>query len=81
MVKGQKSSQAELIGYTAILNKFLIWDITNIRVCLECLQEEGFPGGLIIVKNFIAAHRFLIPTRWQLVAPQGNRDRRFTTES
>ena len=69
-----------LTGYTNILDKLLIQGITNAQVCLERLQEPGYPGGLTTVKDYIAAHRFLVPAKRQLVAPQGSRGQRFTTE-
>lgn len=40
----------------------------------------GFSGGLTTVKDYIASHKHLIPAKRQLVAPQGSRGRRFTTE-
>ena len=77
---GRKAPQTMLTGYTVILDKLLIQGVTNAQVCLERLQEAGYPGGLTTVKDYIAAHRFLVPAKRQLVAPQGNRGRRFTTE-
>lgn len=77
---GRKASQTVLTGYTVILDKLLIQGITNAQVCLERLQEAGFPGGLSTVKDYIASHRFLVPAKRQMVAPQGSRGRRFTTE-
>ena len=40
----------------------------------------GFTGSQSTVKRYIAAHKYLIPAKRQLVAPQGNRGRRYTTE-
>lgn len=77
---GRKASQTVLTGYTAILDKLLIQGITNAQVCLERLQAAGYPGGLSTVKDYIAAHRFLVPAKRQMVAPQGSRGHRFTTE-
>lgn len=67
-------------GYTAILDDLLGKGITNSSVCLERLQSVGFSGGLTTVKDYIASHKHLIPAKRQLVAPQGSRGRRFTTE-
>lgn len=77
---GRKASQTVLTGYTVILDKLLVQGITNAQVCLERLQEAGFPGSLSTVKDYIATHRFLVPAKRQMVAPQGSRGRRFTTE-
>ena len=66
--------------HTAILDDLLGKGITNSSVCLERLQSVGFSGGLTTVKDYIASHKHLIPAKRQLVAPQGSRGRRFTTE-
>ena len=79
-LEGRKAPQTILTGYTAILDDLLRKGITNSSVCLERLQSVGFPGGLTTVKDYIASHKHLIPAKRQLVAPQGSRGRRFTTE-
>ena len=79
-LQGRKASQTVLTGYTAILDKLLIQGVTNAQVCLERMQAAGYPGGLTTVKDYIAAHRFLVPAKRQMAAPQGSRGRRFTTE-
>ena len=79
-LQGRKAQQTVLTGYTVILDNLLIRGVTNAQVCLDRLQEVGFPGGLTTVKDYISFHRFLVPAKRQLVAPQGGRGRRFTTE-
>ena len=79
-LQGRKSRQTILTGYTAILDDMLRRGITNSVVCLERLQAVGFPGGRTTVKDYIASHKYLVPAKRQLVAPQGNCGRRFTTE-
>lgn len=79
-LKGRKAPKTLLTGYTATLDKLLKSGVTNSAVCLKRLQENGFPGGLTIVKDYIAAHQELVPAKRCLVAPQGNRGRRYTTE-
>ena len=79
-LQGRKSQQTILTGYTAILDDMLRRGVTNSVVCLERLQAVGFPGGRTTVKDYIASHKYLVPAKRQLVAPQGNRGRRFTTE-
>ena len=69
-LEGRKAPRTILTGYTAILDDLLRKGITNSSVCLERLRAVGFSGGLT---DYIAAKR-------QLVAPQGSRGRRFTTE-
>ena len=79
-LEGRKARQTILTGYTAILDALLRKGITNSSVCLERLQAVGYPGGLTTVKDYIASHKHLVPAKRQLVAPQGNRGRRFTTD-
>ena len=53
---------------------------TNSSVCFSRLQQEGFTGSLATVKRYIDANRHLIPAKRQLVAPQGSRGQRYTTD-
>lgn len=68
-----------LKGYTGILDSLLSQGITNSVVCLERLRQEGFTGGRTTVKDYIAAHKYLVPVRRTQTAPQGNRGRRYMT--
>lgn len=77
---GQKQQSTVLSGYSAYLDKLLCQGITNSVVCLERLQAIGFEGSLSTVKRYIQAHKHLVPAKRQMVAPQGSRGRRFTTE-
>lgn len=77
---GQKQKRTVLGGYSAYLDSLLSQGITNSVVCLNRLQAIGFEGSLSTVKRYIRAHKHLVPAKRQLVAPQGNRGRRFTTE-
>lgn len=79
-LEGRKAPHSILTGYTAILDDLLGKGITNSSVCLERLQSVGFSGGLTTVKDYIASHKHLTPAKRQLVAPQGSRGRRLTTE-
>ena len=79
-LEGRKAPHSILTGYTAILDDLLGKEVTNSSVFLERLQSVGFSGGLTTVKDYIASHKHLIPAKRQLVAPQGSRGRRFTTE-
>ena len=77
---GQKQMSTVLSGYSSYLDSLLSQGITNSVVCLNRLQAIGFEGSLSTVKRYIRAHKHLVPAKRQLVAPQGNRGRRFTTE-
>lgn len=68
-----------LKGYTGILDSLLSQGITNSVVCLERLRQEDFTGGRTTVKDYIAAHKYLVPVRRTQTAPQGNRGRRYMT--
>ena len=71
--KGRTAQKTVLTGYTESLDAMLRSGITNSSVCLERLREAGYSGGVSAIKDYIAAHRDLIPARRQLVVPQGNR--------
>lgn len=78
--KGRKSEHTILTGYSGMLDTMLSSGIANSSVCFERLQEAGYCGGLTAVKTYISQHRNLIPAPRHLVAPQGNRGRRYTTK-
>ena len=77
--KGRKAEKTVLTGFTDTLDAMLRNSVTNSAVCLERLQAEGYAGGVSSIKDYIAAHRDLVPAKRQAVAPQGNRGRRYTT--
>ena len=78
--KGKTSQTKVLSGYEAVLNNFLKTNLTNSQVCYERLQEVGYEGGLTTVKMYIQKHKHLIPAKRQIISPQGNRGRRYSTE-
>lgn len=77
--KGRMPEHTVLTGYSGILDSMLSNGISNSSVCYERLQETGYTGGLTAVKVYISQHKDLIPAKRHLVAPQGNRGRRYTT--
>ena len=76
---GTAKADTVMSGYSAFLDNLLVQGVTNSVVCLDRLKTLGFQGSLSTVKRYIKAHRHLVPAKRQLVAPQGNRGRRFTT--
>ena len=78
--RSKKKRKSILDGYTSIIDNLLSRGIRNSSVCFECLKRQGYPGGITIVKDYIFAHKHLLPPKRQQVAPQGNRGRRFSTE-
>ncbi len=77
-LSGQRREQI-LDGYSGTLDSMLRNGVSNSAVCLERLKELGFHGSQSTVKRYIAAHKHLIPAKRQMVAPQGNRGRRYMT--
>ena len=73
------SHVTKLSGYTGLVDGLLRQGIKNSSVVLDRLRQAGFDGGATIVKDYIAAHKHLLPAKRQQVAPQGNRGRRYTT--
>lgn len=76
---GRSVPATVLTGYTGTLDALLKQGIRNSSVCLQRLQEVGYTGSQTTVKRYIRSHKHLIPAKRQLVAPQGNRGRRFST--
>ena len=77
---GRTSGKSLLTGFTGIIDDLLSKGVANSSVCYDRLCENGFKGGRTIVKDYISTHKHLMPAKRQIVAPQGNRGRRYTTE-
>lgn len=77
---GRKAKKTKLTGYTGIIDSLLKSNVTNSSVIYDRLKENGYEGGLTIIKDYISKHRDLVPPRRQIVSPQGNRGRRYTTK-
>ena len=75
-----KHKITKLTGYSGIIDTLLKQGVSNSTVILNRLQESGFEGKLTIVKDYIAAHKYLLPAKRQQVAPQGNRGRRYSSD-
>ena len=68
-LNGRRRSDTLLSGYTGIIDALLRQGIKNSSVCFDHLKAAGYAGGLTIVKDYILAHKHLIPAKRQLVAP------------
>ena len=77
--KGRKAESTILSKFTGNLDALLKQGVTNSSVLYDRIKEVGYQGSLTTVKNYINSHRNLIPAPRQLVAPQGNRGRRYIT--
>ena len=78
-LNGQKKERI-LDRYSSVLDTLLKSGVSNSTVCLKRLQAMGFAGSQSTVKRYISTHKHLIPAKRQLVAPQGNRGRRYVTK-
>ena len=78
--KGTRHKTTKLTGYTGRIDALLKSGVSNSVVILSLLKDEGFEGGNTIVKEYIAAHKDLLPAKRQQVDPQGNRGRRYSSE-
>ena len=76
---GRKAEKTVLTGYTGVIDAQLGKGVTNSSVIYDRLTEVGYKGGLTVVKDYISAHKDLVPAKRQIVAPQGNRGRRYST--
>lgn len=77
---GMHSVTTVLSGYTGLVDDFLRKGVSNSEVIYPKLCDNGYIGSKSTLKNYIAQHKDLLPARRQLVAPQGNRGRRYTTD-
>ena len=77
---GRKAETTVLSGYTGIIDALLQKGVKNSNVIFERLLENGYAGGKTSVKTYISKHQHLLPPKRQMVAPQGNRGRRYETD-
>lgn len=77
---GQRAKKTVLTGYTDTVDSMLRMGISNSTVILERIRRMGYTGGQTVVKDYVRAHKDLIPAKRQAVDPQGNRGRRYATD-
>ena len=77
---GRPSGSRKLAAYEENVDQFLKSVLTNSAVILTRIKELGYSGGQTILKEYITAHRDLVPAPRVLAIPQNNRGRRYTTE-
>ena len=77
---GKTATSSILDGYTDSLDMLLRSGVTNSSVLLERLQDQGYEGSQTTVKRYVQKHKDLVPAKRQLVAPQGNRGKRYQTD-
>lgn len=77
--KGQPKKATKLTGYTELINSLIGKGVTNSNAIYDRIREKGYQGGKTILKDYIRAHRYLLPPKRRVVSPQGNRGRRYQT--
>ena len=77
--KGMKNKTTVLSGFTGVIDDLLRRDVANSEVIYDRLQEIGYEGGKTQIKVYVKSHKDLLPAKRQIVSPQGNRGRRYST--
>lgn len=77
---GRKAAKTVLTGYTGIIDDMLRKGIYNSSVFYERLTSVGYTGGISQIKLYMKEHKNLLPAKRQLVSPQGNRGRRYSSD-
>ncbi len=77
---GRTSNNNVIQPFSGVIDDLLSKGVSNASVCYDRIKEQGYKGSKSAVKNYIKEHRQLIPAKRQLVSPQGNRGRRYSTE-
>ena len=76
---GRKANTTVLTGFTCMIDALLRRGVKNSSVIFDRLIENGYTGGKTSVKTYIREHKHLLPPKRQMVAPRGNRGRRYET--
>ena len=77
---GKKHEKTKLTGYTDTIDQQMMIGNSNSSAIFDMLEAKGYSGGLSQVKLYIRSHTNLLPAKRQVVAPQGNRGKRYSTE-
>lgn len=79
--KGRRKVETKLSEHSEFLDGLLRSGVTNSSVVLERLREQGYSGGLTLVKDYIAQHRGLVPAPRVLAIATPNRGRRYESDA
>ena len=77
--KGKKFQITVISGFETVIDHFLESNVTNSEVIFNHIKYLGYTGSVTTIKNYISMHRALIPAPREIVSPQGNRGRRYST--
>lgn len=75
---GQNHTVTKLSSYSSLLDGLLRQEVKICRI--GAFATGCFDGSATIVKEYIATHNHLIPTKRQLITPSGKPGRRYPTE-
>lgn len=78
-LSGRISNNNVINAFSGVLNELLSKGVSNASVCYDRIAEVGYKGSKSAVKNYVKTHKYLIPAKRQIVSPQGNRGRRYST--
>lgn len=73
----RRRQNTKLSGFTDLIDDFLMKGVTNSSLILERLREAGYEGGLTILKDYLANHKYLVPAPRVLAVKTPNRGRRY----
>lgn len=76
---GKKKANTVLTGFTDQIDELLKKGVSNSSVIIDRLEEIGYKGSQTVIKEYVHSHQDLIPAKRQIVAPKGNRGRRYTS--
>lgn len=77
---GTHKSSTVLTGFTGLIDDQLQRGNANSSSILVLLVGHGYKGSQTTIKNYISRHKDLLPVRRPVVAPQGDRCERYTSE-
>ena len=77
---GRKKEDTVLSGFTGMIDALLMKGVTNSSTIKDRLNEAGCTSSQTTIKKYISEHKDLVPAKRKIVAPQGNRGRRYTSE-
>lgn len=79
-LKGKTSNNNVIAAFSGPLNDLLAKGVTNASACYDRIAEIGYTGSKSSVRDYIKSHKYLVPSKRQIVSSQGNRGRRYETD-
>ena len=76
---GRKKDKTVISGFTEHIDNQLSKGVTNSSVIFDRLQENGYQGGRMQVKEYIRNNKYLVPAKREAITPQGSRGQRYSS--